>query len=275
MALCVLPVAPVPGWAAVPQQRSAVPSSVRGVVLEYETGNPLANVAVALSRWSDAEGGPRVRESDARGRFLFDEVPPGRYVLTVARIGFTTSEDTLTVASDSEIRIGVELSPSPVPLEAVVVVVNRSAAMAGFESRRRRGRGTYITREEIEEMNPTLVTELLRVVPGASFAQRRFGGLELRLRGGCRPTVWVNGARAISASAQEIGIDQILSPFEVEAIEVYRGAGAVPAQFGPETCGAVVVWTRRPTFEGVPALDRKRGFIAAGIALGLLAWAMF
>lgn len=261
---------PLYGQVSQEEPRSTVPSTVRGVVLEHESGTPLSDAAVTLIPRSERVGSPDSRESDLRGRFLFRDVPPDTYVLLVERPGFRDYRDTLVVVPDSEIRVVVELSPSPLPLEALVVVVSRSPAMTGFEARRRRGRGTFITRDEIEAMNPTRVTELLRTVPGAQFARRRFGGLELRLRGGCRPTVWVNGARAISASSAEIGVDQLLSPFEVEAVEVYRGAGSVPVQFGPETCGAVVVWTRQPSGQEEEGSVWTRLLVAAGIALALV-----
>jgi hypothetical protein len=34
-----------------------------------------------------------------------------------------------------------------------------------------------------------------------------------------------------------------LPPSTVDAIEVYRGS-EVPVEFGPTTCGAIVIWTR-------------------------------
>jgi hypothetical protein len=80
----------------------------------------------------------------------------------------------------------------------------------------------------------------------------------------------VNGSRAIDTTASEIGIDQILSPYEVEAVEVYRGAGEVPAQFGPESCGAIVIWTRQRPPEATQRSSWKRLLVAAGIVVGIL-----
>jgi outer membrane receptor protein involved in Fe transport len=251
-------------------ERSAVTSSVRGTVLEHETGAPLAGATISLTSDRDEGGDPGSRVSDDSGQFLFEDVQPRRYSIAVTRIGYRTFSDTLVVVPESDIRIVVELSPAPIALEAVVVVVNRSPMMAGFEARRRRARGTFITRDEIEATNPAFVSDLLRTVPGATFVRRRMGNLEIRMRGGCRPTVWVNGGRAIDASVSEIGIDQILSPYEVEAVEVYRGAGAVPAQFGPEACGAIVIWTRQGPPEPVEGSSWKRIVVAVGVVVGIL-----
>jgi hypothetical protein len=80
----------------------------------------------------------------------------------------------------------------------------------------------------------------------------------------------VNGSRAIDTTASEIGIDQILSPYEVEAVEVYRRAGEVPAQFGPESCGAIVIWTRQRPPGAMQRTSWKRLLVAAGIVAGIL-----
>jgi hypothetical protein len=246
-------------------------SSVRGRVLEHETGNPLADALVTLTSLEEQLPSPGFRLTDADGGFIFQNVFPGFLSLGVALLGYQNFSDTILVEPDSDVRIVVELSPAPIELEAVVVSVKRvSPAMGGFEGRRRRGNGTFITREEIEETNPLRVTDALFMVPGISFADRRFGEREIRMRDGCRPTVWVNGGKAIDSSVSEIGIDQVISPEEVEAIEVYRGAGEVPVQFGPETCGAVVIWTRLSLPEAKEGSVLKRMLVAAGLVVGIL-----
>lgn len=244
-------------------------SSVRGLVLEHETGASIADATVALAPEPFQSPGPLLRASGEDGGFLFETVPPGVYSLVVTRMGYQSFQDTLVVEPYSDLRIVVELSASPVELEPVVVVVPRSPAMAGFYQRRQLGTGTFLTRDEIEEANPLFLSDLLLSVPGATFVSRRSGGLEIRMRGGCRPSYWINGTRASDTSVSEIGIDQILSPHDVEAMEVYRGAAAVPVQFGPEACGAVVIWTRQRPPEPKGSLW-KRALMAVGIAVGIL-----
>ena len=246
------------------------PSSVRGKVLEHESGAPLGGATIDLVPGFPLAETPGSRVSEEEGEFLFQTVPPGVYGLRVGRIGNHTSLDTIVVEPDSDIRVVVELSPSPIELDAVIVVVRRSPAMAGFEARRRRGNGTFVTRDEIEDTKPLHVSDLLFLVPGTSFVHSRSGQREIRMREGCRPTVWVNGGKTFDASVSEIGLDQILSPEDVEAIEVYRGAGEVPVQFGPETCGAVVIWTRQSLPEPGEGGALKRMLAAAVLAVGIL-----
>lgn len=231
-------------------------------------------MVVLVSR-REGEGDPGFRISDEYGGFLFPRVAPGVYDLTVARMGYRNFLDTLVVAPDSDVRIVVELSPSPIELEAVVVTVPRSPSMAGFYERRRRGSGTFIDREEIEETNPLRVTDLLFMAPGVRFVHNRSGEREIRMRDDCRPTVWVNGTRVFDSAVGGIGLDQVIAPEDVEAMEVYRGAAAVPPQFagtmyGPESCGAVVIWTRQRPPPVVEGKLWKRLLAAAGIVLGIL-----
>jgi outer membrane receptor for Fe3+-dicitrate len=56
----------------------------------------------------------------------------------------------------------------------------------------------------------------------------------------------------------------------VEAIEVYRGAAEVPAQFGPESCGAVVLWTRQQAPEAMAGSTWKKAAMAVGIVVMIL-----
>ncbi|MGH7555626.1 MAG: carboxypeptidase regulatory-like domain-containing protein [Longimicrobiales bacterium] len=89
----------------------------------------------------------------------------------------------------------------------------------------------------------TLTTDLLRGVAGVHPTPSRRGtGSIVQLRGGCIPRVFLDGLRI-----QLLGmtIDDLVRPAELEGIEIYRGAGELPAEFAHGACGAVVLWTRR------------------------------
>jgi outer membrane receptor for ferrienterochelin and colicin len=125
----------------------------------------------------------------------------------------------------------------------MVVVVRQQSdpAMAGFEQRRKTTAGTFITRKQIEDSPSPYVTDFLRMVPGATVVPAPSYGYDVRLRGGCRPDIWIDGARA----GFTVSIDLLLAPMDVEGIEVYRGP-ELPGRFGNNPCGAIVIWTRRP-----------------------------
>ena len=233
-----------PAYAVAPLQ-GQVPtpgSSVRGRVIEHETGTPLAGAAVSLASGPGGTGGIGTRVTNADGNFLFRQVPPGTYRVIVTLIGFGELRDTLQVGPDSDLELILPLSIKPVELEPLVVVAERRdfSIMGDFEGRRRSRSGSFFNREEIEARHPMLFTDLLRMVPGARVIPTQPYGYTVRLRGGCRPTLWVDGMKLLT----EEGMDDILPVMDLEAVEVYHSA-SIPAEFGSSPCGAIVVWTRR------------------------------
>jgi hypothetical protein len=117
--------------------------------------------------------------------------------------------------------------------------------MERFEQRRATAHGTFITRAEIEEKNPLRISDLFYMVPNTILAPDGRGGMMLQsMRGGglfdqpCTVPVFVDGVRTAG------GIDAMLSPELVEAVEVYTGLADTPPQFGPSRCGAVAIWLR-------------------------------
>lgn len=261
---------PALAWAQGQPREPAADSTarVRGTVVDRETRAPVvaATIVFAAEPGSGVDVEPRL--TDDRGRFLFPAVPPGTYRIEISRIGYQTLRDTLPIDPHSDIRILAEMSVSAVEMEPLLVVARRwpRGAMAEFEERRRTGLGTYITRELIEARNPIYVTDLLRTARGVHVVPVGAGGYDVRLRGGCRPDLWIDGLLTIPG----LPIDQFLMPQDVEAIEIYRGP-ETPPRFGNNPCGAIVVWTRLPD----PEPSRGSFWRRLAIAVGFLTLGFF
>lgn len=243
-------------------------ATVQGQVLEHETDMPLAGAAVSLASGSGDTRGMGTRVTNSEGRFLFRRIPPGTYRVIVTLIGYGELKDTLQVLPDSDFDLILPMSISPVELEPLVVVTERGyrGIMGDFEGRRRSRSGTFLDRAQIEARNPTLFTDLLRMVPGARVVPTGPYAYTVRLRGGCRPTLVVDGMQLLT----EEGMDNFLMPMDVEAVEVYHSA-SVPVQFGSSNCGAIVVWTRRGTpSTGDGNFLRKLAYAAGFLTLAFL-----
>lgn len=225
--------------------RAQVPDStatVRGQVLEHETDTPLSGAAVSLASGPDGTRGIGTRVTGQGGEFLFRQVPEGVYRVSVTLLGYTALRDTLRVVPGSELDLILPLSVSPIPLEPIVVSAERrlTGPSTGFERRRQRLGGTFITREDIEERHPLVFTDLLRMVPGARVVPVSPYGNGVVFRGSCSPRIWMDGLPLLPTR----DLDALIQPYDVEALEIYRG-GFIPAEFGPTPCGAIVIWTRR------------------------------
>jgi hypothetical protein len=270
--LLALTLTPVPlraqqvaGSEQVPPPPADSVSVLRGTVVDHRTGEPLDGAAVALASGPGGTPGIGTRVTNRNGHFLFQRVPPGTYRLTVNLLGYSTLWETLRVEEAQEMRVVLTLSVSPVELDPIEVVAERRlrGPLVDFERRRRRGMGTYFTREDIESRAPYAITDLLRTVPGVRVIPAgQFGEQAVRLRGSCRPTVYVDGIR----TSIDRDIDHILPPETVEAIEVYKGA-ELPARFLNNPCGAIIFWTRVPRSTGGHGLTWTRVGVAAGFVL--------
>jgi hypothetical protein len=237
--------------------------------MEFETGRPLVGAAVSLASGPGGTQGIGTRVTGSDGTFLFRRVPPGSYRLRVTLIGYSEISDTLPVPSDSDLDLSLPMSVSPIELEALVVVSERRGPwfLEDFQQRRKTRFGAFFDREDIEQRQPMVTSDLFRMVPGARVSPSGPFGQTVRLRGGCRPALWVDGLPLVTVE----GMDDILPVMDLEAVEVYHGVN-MPVQFGSNSCGAIVVWTRRGE-PGPPggSFWRRFAFATGFVALALLA----
>jgi hypothetical protein len=171
-------------------------SVVRGRLVEHETGIPLAGAAVSLASGPGPTRGIGTRVTNSDGRFLFRTVPPGSYRIIASQLGYRELRDTLQVEPGSDLDLQLPLSVSPIRLEPLVVVSERRPSLGplrDFENRRRTRAGTFFDHEDIEELNPMLFSDLLRMVPGARVVPSGPYDYSIRLRGGCTPVLVVDG----------------------------------------------------------------------------------
>ena len=191
-----------------------------------------------------------VAETDDSGRFELAKVRPGMLSLRFRRVGYQPDTVDLLVLAGRTVPLEVTLSRLMVSLTPVVVTGRSelSGWRAGFYQRKDVGAGHFFTAEDIEKRNPSMMSDMFRMIPGVT-VQPSMGIIrnQLRFRGhrGCAPLTWLDGS---PLAAGEFDIDN-LSPRSIEAFEVYTGT-IVPPRFsaspgiGPRTCGAIVIWSK-------------------------------
>jgi hypothetical protein len=228
---------------------------------------------VSLTPGPSGTQGQGTRVTGETGQFLFRDVPPGSYRLYVTIQGYRRMSDTLQVPAEGDLDLILPLSIDPIRLEPIIVTAERVPPYRrGFEARRRTRAGFLVTREEIEERRPRYLTELLNRVPGGIVLSTPPHGYTLLLRGQCRPGIWLDGIKVPYVDS----IDQLLSPHDVEAVEVFHGF-ELPVEFGVDACGGVLIWTRTgtPTEPGTTVGSRGDFFSRLVMAAGLLLLTFF
>jgi len=217
---------------------------------------PVRDAEVVLA---DSAGRELRDVTDAQGLFRFDLSGPGVYAIRARHGDYAPAGPlSVTVRADEEVAVAIRLE-SPIPLAPIEVTARRritpSATRVSMEERlswaERTGWGHVLRREEIERTKSSDVRDLLRTEPlihVTPVPQEHTQWLTIRnATGECRPQIYVDGVRDETRQ----GILDVLSPFDLEAVEIYRSATEAPPEYvDPGGCGVIAFWTRRDTSGG-------------------------
>jgi outer membrane receptor for ferrienterochelin and colicins len=191
-------------------------------------------------------------ETGDDGRFDLTGLPSGPVEVVVRRLGFAPAKIALELGEGELRDIRVLLAPVAMTLDSVAVTAEPAPtvekAYGGFEMRKSRGFGTFITREQIEKKNPRVTTDLFRTVSGVKLLRESGTPTVVSTRLGttayCPVRYFIDGA---SYQLYGQSIDTMIQVADIGAIEVYPGGATVPPQFGgrESACGVIAIWTRQ------------------------------
>jgi hypothetical protein len=240
----------------------AAAQGLRGTVVDHRS-KPVAAAHVSLSTTAGTLAGDTVTGAD--GAFAFPLRLVGSYLVRASKPGYTTTvTQPIAVVSGSDASLEIRLQPSPVALDTVTVVaenvkVEQQApylAQVGFYLRKHRGIGRFLTRADLDKTRSDRLTDALRGMPGVKIVctgqycdAQAPGAATSFTRGICQQTVVLDGVvlRMGGISGGGDPVDQLLNPFNLEAVEVYSSPSGVPVQFKGymSPCGAIIGWSRR------------------------------
>lgn len=229
-------------------------------------GRAVANAVLTL--------GDRTLEvrSDDTGRFSLGWVARGAVVVSARIVGYAAAQRTVTLQGDSlDIDLTLEVLGTATRLPEVPIRAPESSGIPGFDDRRASGFGRFISRQKLDSMPGSHLSEALRRLGtqlrfvrhcqgGTALASTTSGGVSLSQRphrdpiGTCKmpdecyAQVFFDGIRIYSMSIP--GLPPRLDTYplnSLEAIEYYRGGSEVPLQFGGTGagCGTLLLWSRR------------------------------
>lgn len=224
----------------------AAAQTVRGVLVDEHTGEPVALGVVKL--YAENHDSLAATLTDDRGFFELEAPDEGIYLLNVERFGYWSA-----LVGPFELEEGVarvveaRVAARPVELEGVIVDAEarlRGLTAVGFYERMERGRGDFITPQEIASSGAVYVQQLFygretsTVVPVPAIAPQTARQLARRLR--FRQPIQkgrAGGADDYTYRGSNLAIDALLRE-ELQRPEFN------PNRFGP--WGSMVA-IRRPT----------------------------
>ncbi|HEV2130619.1 MAG TPA: TonB-dependent receptor plug domain-containing protein [Longimicrobiaceae bacterium] len=222
------------------QQTSSAALSVS--VTNAATGEPLRGAQVILL--ATGLGGV----TNEGGALLLESLAPGTRTVEVRYLGFAPERTTVQLENERAADLAFALEVRPVALAALQVKVHkkgRRLELTGFERRKARGFGTFITREQIEARQPQRMSDVLRSVPGVHLASTGFSDSRASMLRStpsrrCPIQYYMDGVQVFAFNIDDV------RPHDIEGLEIYKGASEIPPDFnrGTALCGVIVIWTR-------------------------------
>lgn len=231
--------------------------TVRGRVTEAQSGEPIADVQVAIDA-ATVRLGAMTR---ATGEYTLVNVPTGSQTIVVRRLGYAVQRRVITVSAGETVTADFALTASTTTLGEVLVTGTAAPA-------ERRAVGTSIASIESNAIARAQATTLEQALQGkmagAQITQNSGnpggGGISVRLRGtssfisGSDPLYIVDGVIVDNSSAplRDLGARSNvqnrmadINPADIERIEIIRGAAAAALYGSRANNGVVQIFTKR------------------------------
>jgi len=246
--------------------------SLRGRVLAVGDTAGVGGVAVTLL---DQDGRPLFQvQSDSAGWFRIPLEAPGRYGLSLTRLGFRSFQAEVVVGDREMVEVELRIAEEAIPLEPLVVTARREIALGSLdefydrmERNRRRGMGRFITREDVDNTPVATTAQLLATIPGVYMEPAGNTGWAIRMRERgdyCTPDYYLDGIQT--------SWDRLPPMEDIEGVELYRTRFEQVDGYWPSTCGIVFLW-RRPDWGNPFSWSRlilAGAFVSAAVVLALV-----
>jgi hypothetical protein len=190
--------------------------------------------------------------TNENGEFTMHNLPSGSHVLLARHLGFGAETAPVDLSSHAAKQVTIKLPKFVAIMDPVLVTARRERSLdkVGFNQRKKSGMGYYLGPEQIREMHPTYLTDILRRVPSLRVTNSAYGEEVTSSRG----TTSLSGTSGCVQyyvddmpwqSTQPGDINQFVNGSEVVSVEVYAGPGT-PAQYSRamQDCTTIVLWTK-------------------------------
>ena len=241
-------------------------ATVAGLVTDAGTMGPLAGAQVQI------EGTNYGQLTNAEGRFLIGNIPPGTHTLRAVFIGYGPVAQEFTVAAGETAEVNFELSTSALALDGIVVTATGQ--------QRKRELANAVGEIDVDAIELGPINNISDLFQGRSAGVQVFNsagtsgvGSRIRIRGSSSislsndPLIYVDGIRVdsrqsgLGAGGQEASRLDDFNPEDIESIEIVKGPSAATL-YGTEAANGVIrITTRR----GLPGATRWNVWTEGGI----------
>ena len=218
---------------------AAAQVTLRGHVVDSEMGQPLAGARVRIGRDTGAV------QTDSLGFFRLHNLRGGMTDLRIQLIGYEEGIYRIRLPDSGVVNQEYALDFNGFMLPEVEVLARAEILQpryAEFERRRLRKLGAFLRWDDLKKASFSSVGDALRTVRGVRIQcdQSAYECFAVMSRTpNCHPTWYIDGIQVHSFHEN--------TPIrDVYGIEIYRGTGEIPAEYGGSNagCGVIAMWTK-------------------------------
>ncbi len=211
---------------------SLAQSNLTGTVTDAENGNPLIGANVVIKELQ------RGISTNPEGKFEFENIEPGDYILIASFIGYHNKKVKLRI-EDENSQVEIKMIPSAVEMERVIITATKTERKIEDLP----GQNEVLEKEEIESFPATSSDYLLQGIANVN-VNRSWGifskNASVTMRGldaAQGVLILYNGVPLNKTAGGAINWHMI-SPDRIERIEVIKGPGS--ALYGNNAMGGVI-----------------------------------
>ncbi len=214
--------------------------SIKGKILDKETGEPLPFVKVVAQQGGQQKG---FAATDFDGNYIISALSPGKYDVEVRFVGYgSIRQEGVIVNSDKYTILKLNMGASSEMLD-VVEVIHYEVPLIDMDGG---SSGATITRDDIAKM-PTRSAAGIAKTVGGVYAAEGSGALSIRGTRSEDTYYYIDGIKVRGSSS--------LPKAAIQEVAVLTGG--IPANYGDVAGGVISITTRGPSaryfgsFEGV------------------------
>jgi outer membrane cobalamin receptor len=236
-----------------------------GTVIDKSSNTGIGDVKIGIVNLTTGIDYKFETTSDVMGKFIFEKIPAGTYLLSASRLGYLQIQShEVTLKENETVNYNIYIEPADIQIERI----NVTAAKMELTLKQTPSSVSVVTQEDIKNRNLLTFDNLLQGVQGVTvFRTSGINVQSLSIRGssdvagggiGNRVLLLLDGRPSLTGDSK--GALWSLIPLSIiDRTEVVKGAFS--SLYGSSAIGGVVnVITKKPTYKPYTVINLNYGF---------------